>query len=131
MLEIDEADDQVIMTTFQAGLNNPNLIFSLRKTPPTTMTNLLFKAQKYMNWKDALTANGIDGTQKIEEIDELQHKKKEKKDCSPKLKEWQRKYAGSYKIIKYSRRGTHYLESLNGKQLPHPWNVGQDRKSVV
>ena len=44
MLEIDEADDQVIMTTFQAGLNNPNLIFSLGKTPPTTMTNLLFKA---------------------------------------------------------------------------------------
>ena len=32
MLEIDEADDQVIMTNFQAGLNNLNLIFSLRKT---------------------------------------------------------------------------------------------------
>ena len=44
MLEIDEADDQVITTTFQAGLNNPNLIFSLGKTPPTAMTNLMFKA---------------------------------------------------------------------------------------
>ena len=71
------------MTTFQAELNNPNLIFSLGKTPPTTMTNLLFKAQKYKNGEDALTTNGIDGKRKMEEIDELQHKKKEKKDHSP------------------------------------------------
>ena len=30
--------------------------------------------------------NGIDGKQKMEEIDEFQHKKKEKKDCSPSQK---------------------------------------------
>ena len=46
----------------------------------------MFKAQKYMNKKDALTANGIDSKQKTEEIDELQHKKKEKKDRSPSQK---------------------------------------------
>ena len=44
MLEIDEADNQVIMTIFQARLNNPDLIFSLGKTSPTSMMNLLFKA---------------------------------------------------------------------------------------
>ena len=44
VLEIDEADNQVIMTTFQAGLNNPDLIFSLGKAPSTSMTDLLFKA---------------------------------------------------------------------------------------
>ena len=60
VLEIDEADDQVIMTTFQARLNNLDLVFSLGKTLPTTMIDLLFKAQKYMNGKDALTTNGID-----------------------------------------------------------------------
>ena len=86
MLEIDEANDQVIMTTFEAGLNNPNLIFSLGKTPPTTMTDLLFKAQKYMNKEDALIVNGIDGKWKMEKIDELHHKKMEKKDCSPSQK---------------------------------------------
>ena len=58
MLEIDEANDQVIMTTFQARLNNPDLIFLLGKMPPTPMTDLLFKAQKYMNEEDALTAKG-------------------------------------------------------------------------
>ena len=44
VLEIDEAEDQVIMMTFQAGLNNLDFIFLLGKTPPTSMTNLLFKA---------------------------------------------------------------------------------------
>ena len=71
MLEVDEANDQAIMTTIQARLNNLDLVFSLGKTPPTTMIDLLFKAQKYMNREDALTANGIDGKRKMEEINEL------------------------------------------------------------
>ena len=50
------------------------------------MTDLLFKAQKYMNGEDALTTNGVDGKWRMEEIDELQHKKKEKKDRSPSQK---------------------------------------------
>ena len=44
VLEIDEANDQVIMMTFQAELNNPDLVFSLGKTPPTTMIDLFLKA---------------------------------------------------------------------------------------
>ena len=44
MLEIDEANDQVIMMTFQVGLNNPDLVFSLGKTPSTSMMDLLFKS---------------------------------------------------------------------------------------
>lgn len=39
-----------------------------------------------MNRNDALTANGVNGKQRMEEIDELQHKKKEKKDRSPSQK---------------------------------------------
>ena len=49
------------------------------------MIDLLFKAQKYMNGEDALVANGIDGNQKMEEINELQYKNKEK-DGSPNWK---------------------------------------------
>lgn len=59
VLEIDEADDQVIMMNFQARLNNPDFIFSWGKTPPTSMTDLLFKAQKYMNGEDTLIAKGL------------------------------------------------------------------------
>ena len=55
------------MTTFQVGLNNPDLVFSLGKTPPTSMTNLLFRVQEYMNGEDALTVKGLVGKRKKEE----------------------------------------------------------------
>ena len=55
------------MTTFQVGLNNPDLVFSLGKTPPTSMTILLFRVQEYMNGEDALTAKGLVGKRKKEE----------------------------------------------------------------
>ena len=80
VLKIDEADDQVIMTTFQAGLINPDPFFSLGNTPPTSMMDLLFKAQKYMNGEDALTAKGLTGKRKKEESAELQGKKRDHKD---------------------------------------------------
>nr|XP_023913993.1 uncharacterized protein LOC112025558 [Quercus suber] len=83
VLEIDEADDQVIMTTFQAGLNNPDFIFSLGKTLPTSIMNLLFKAQKYINGEDTLTVKGLMGKWKNEETEESHGKKKDHKDlCS-------------------------------------------------
>jgi len=39
VLEIDEADDKVIMMTFQARINNLDLVFSLGKIPPTSNCN--------------------------------------------------------------------------------------------
>ena len=80
VLDIDETDDQVIMTTFQARLNNLDLIFSLGKTLPTSMTDLLFKAEKYMNGEDALTTKGLIGKQKNEETGECHGRKKDRKD---------------------------------------------------
>ena len=68
------------MTTFQAGLNNPDLIFSLGKTPPTFMTDLLFKAQNYMNGEDAFTTKGLIGKRKKEELGDSHGKKKDRKD---------------------------------------------------
>ena len=82
VLEINEANNQVIMITFQTRLNNLDLIFSKVKTPPTSMTNLLFKAQKYMNGKDALTIKGLMGKQKKEENAKSQSNKRDHKDNS-------------------------------------------------
>ena len=70
------------MMTFQVGLNNPNLVFSLGKTPPTSMADLLFKAQKYMNGEDALNAKGLTGKWKKEEVSDSQGKKNDRKDHS-------------------------------------------------
>ena len=85
-MEIDEVDDPVIMMTFQVGLNSPDLIFSLGQTPPTSMTDLLFKAQKYMNGEDAFTAKGLMGKRKKEEIGESHGKKKDRMDSYSEVK---------------------------------------------
>ena len=53
-LEVDEADDKAQLTTFKAGLRSKDLMASLAKNPPKTMAEMLLKAQKYMNDKDAV-----------------------------------------------------------------------------
>ncbi|XP_050259004.1 uncharacterized protein LOC126704003 [Quercus robur] len=70
MLEVDEADDKVHLTTFKAGLKSRDFVASLAKNPPKTMAEALLKAHKYMNAEEALAA--IDGVEKNKE------KKKEK-----------------------------------------------------
>ena len=49
MLEVDETDDKVQLTTFKAGLKSRDFVASLAKNPPRTMAEALLKAQKYMN----------------------------------------------------------------------------------
>ena len=53
-LEVDEADDKVQLTTFKAGLRSRDLVASLAKNPPRTMSEMLLKAQKYRNAEDAV-----------------------------------------------------------------------------
>ena len=72
MLEVDEADDKVHLTTFKAGLKSRDFVVSLAKNHLKTMAEALLKAQKYMNAVEALAA--IDGAEKNKE------KKKEKED---------------------------------------------------
>ncbi|XP_050264078.1 uncharacterized protein LOC126708325 [Quercus robur] len=55
-LEVEETNDKVQLTTFKAGLRSRELVASLAKNPPKTMAEMLLKAQKYMNAKDALAA---------------------------------------------------------------------------
>lgn len=78
VLKIDKGNDHVIMTTFQARLVNPNLIFSLGKTTPTSMIDLLFKAWKYEYGKDALAAKSLTSKRKEDKRVDLQ---KRNKDC--------------------------------------------------
>ena len=54
MLEVDEADDKVQLTTFKAGLKSREFLVSLAKNPPKTMAEMLLKVQKYMNAEDTL-----------------------------------------------------------------------------
>ena len=56
MLSIDEADDKILVATFTNQLRKGKFLFSLYKNDPKTMSEVLFKATKYMNAEDALLA---------------------------------------------------------------------------
>ena len=55
-LLIDEADDKVLVMAFTNGLQFGEFIFSIYKNDPKIMTDMLYKATKYMNVEDAMIA---------------------------------------------------------------------------
>ena len=55
-LSIDEADDKILVAAFTNGLKGGKFLFSLYKNDPKTMSEVLYKATKYMNAEDALLA---------------------------------------------------------------------------
>ena len=55
-LSIDEADDKILVAAFINGLRKGKFLFSLYKNNPKTMSDVLYKATKYMNAEDALLA---------------------------------------------------------------------------
>ena len=67
LLQVDEAKDQVILTTFYAGLLPRDFFSSITKSLPETVVELLHQAQKYMNAEDAVTAKGVMSKRKQDE----------------------------------------------------------------
>ena len=55
-LSIDEVDDKILVATFTNGLRKGKFLFSLYKNDPKTMLEVLYRATKYMNIEDALSA---------------------------------------------------------------------------
>ena len=55
-LSIDEADDKILVAAFTNGLRKGKFLFSLYKNDPKTMSEVLYRATKYMNTEDALLA---------------------------------------------------------------------------
>ena len=55
-LSIDEADDKILVAAFTNGLRKGKFLFSLYKNDSKTMSEVLYRATKYMNAEDALLA---------------------------------------------------------------------------
>ena len=53
---IDEADDKILVAAFTNRLRKGKFLFSLYKNDPKTMSEVLYRATKYMNAEDALSA---------------------------------------------------------------------------
>ena len=56
-LSINKADDKILVAAFINGLQKGKFLFSLYKNDPKTMSEVLYRATKYMNAKDALSAD--------------------------------------------------------------------------
>ena len=57
-LLIDEDDDKVLVTAFTNKLQLGEFLFSIYKNDPKTMADMLYKATKQMNVKDAMISWG-------------------------------------------------------------------------
>ena len=55
-LSIDEVDDKILVAAFTNGLQKGKFLFSLYKNDLKTMSDVLYKATKYMNAEDVLLA---------------------------------------------------------------------------
>ena len=73
ILEVDETDDKVQLTTFKARLKPREFVMSLANNPPKTMAEMLLKAQKYINAEEALAA--------IRDVEKPTDKGKKEDDC--------------------------------------------------
>ena len=56
-LSINEADDKILIAAFINGLQKGKFLFSLYKNNSKTMSNVFYRATKYMNVEDALLAH--------------------------------------------------------------------------
>ena len=55
-LSINEVNDKILVAAFTNGLQKGKFLFSLYKNYSKTMSDVLYKATKYMNAEDALLA---------------------------------------------------------------------------
>ena len=78
LLQVDEIEDQVILTTFQVGLLPGDFFFSITKILPKTVAELQRKAQKYMNAEDTMLAKEMKGKRNKDEGTSSNHNKKKK-----------------------------------------------------
>ena len=55
-LSIDEVDNKILVAAFTNGLRKGKFMFSLYKNDSKTMSDVLYRATKYMNAENALLA---------------------------------------------------------------------------
>ncbi|XP_059669299.1 uncharacterized protein LOC132314452 [Cornus florida] len=53
---VEEVDDKVALTAFMGGLQTSKFLFFLSKEAPTSITELMVRAQKHINAEDAMNA---------------------------------------------------------------------------
>ena len=71
-LSINEVDDKILVAAFTNGLRKGKFLFSLYKNDPKTMSEVLYRATKYMNAEDTLLAKE-EKPRKREQLEDAWH----------------------------------------------------------
>ena len=71
-LSINEVDDKILVVAFTNGLRKGKFLFSLYKNDPKTMSEVLYRATKYMNEEDTLLAKE-EKPRKREQLEDAWH----------------------------------------------------------
>ena len=77
-LSIDEADDKILVASFTNGLQKGKFLFSLYKNDLKTMSEVFYRATKYMNMEDALLSRE-EKPRKREKLEDARQDKGRKK----------------------------------------------------
>ena len=77
-LSIDEVDDKILVAAFTNGLRKVKFLFSLYKNDPKTMSEVLYRATKYINVEDALLAKE-EKPRKRERLEDTRQDQRQKK----------------------------------------------------
>ena len=118
-LSIDEADDKILIAAFTNGLRKNKFVFSLYKNDPKTMSDVLYRATKYMNTEDVLLARE-EKPRKRERQEDTQQDKGRKIARTEERREDRRSKAPHWEFHKF-----HPLDCPNGSSL----NANQRQRS--
>nr|XP_023902566.1 uncharacterized protein LOC112014409 [Quercus suber] len=136
MLEVDESDNKVQLTTFKAGLKSRDFVVSVAKNPPKTMAEALLKAQKYMNAEDALVA--IDGAEKTKDKkkDREDDRREDCRDLKEQIEELIQKgklqrYVKRAEATRYSKKDQHGGFQRSENQPPRPKTARGEIKTIT
>uniref|UniRef100_A0A2N9HG94 Retrotransposon gag domain-containing protein n=1 Tax=Fagus sylvatica TaxID=28930 RepID=A0A2N9HG94_FAGSY len=138
-VQIDEPNEFVALTAFNAGLQKGDFLFQFCKDPPRSMSELMYEVQKFINAEDAFEARDKLPSKKRKEPEERRFESPKNIVSKPDFSEVDRKNVGSssgqgptwegpYRVVKFHRRGTYHLEKLDETALPHPWNAEHLKK---
>ena len=69
-VQIDELNEYVAFTAFNAGLQKGDFLFQLCKNPPRSMLELMYEAQKFINVEDTFEVRDEFPSKKRKELED-------------------------------------------------------------
>jgi hypothetical protein len=94
-VQIDEPNEYVALTAFNAGLRKGDFLFQLCKDPPKSMFELMYEAQKFINAEDAFEARDEFPSKKRKESEDRRYESSKSRSSKQDYPKGDKKNVGS------------------------------------